>query len=130
MRWKARVTKEMLARALKKPNLGARDIIDLKIHSRGTSGRAERIEVVTKNGPVILQANALRLSLGGTVVRSAFWKDIRRNGSGWMIAGIGYGHGVGLCQWGSRGLGDKGWAYRRILRHYYRGSRVEKWVER
>jgi SpoIID/LytB domain protein len=38
--------------------------------------------------------------------------------------GSGYGHGIGMSQWGSYGLASKGWSYRRILTHYYSGTRV------
>lgn len=35
------------------------------------------------------------------------------------LAGKGNGHGVGLCQVGSKGLADRGWDYKRIIAHYY-----------
>jgi SpoIID/LytB domain protein len=38
--------------------------------------------------------------------------------------GGGWGHGVGLSQWGAYGLARKGWGDVRILRHYYSGTRV------
>ena len=40
------------------------------------------------------------------------------------IEGRGFGHGVGLSQEGARGLAEHGFDYRRILRHYYRGTSV------
>jgi SpoIID/LytB domain protein len=39
--------------------------------------------------------------------------------------GSGYGHGLGLSQWGAEGLAEMGWGFRRILTHFYRGTRVE-----
>jgi stage II sporulation protein D len=39
--------------------------------------------------------------------------------------GSGYGHGIGMSQWGANGLARMGWSYRKILGHYYRGTRVE-----
>lgn len=39
--------------------------------------------------------------------------------------GRGWGHGVGMSQWGARGLAERGWSAERILRHYYRGTRIE-----
>ena len=38
-----------------------------------------------------------------------------------VIDGRGWGHGVGMSQWGARGYAEQGWRYDRILRHYYRG---------
>jgi len=40
------------------------------------------------------------------------------------IDGRGFGHGVGLSQEGARGFAEHGFDYRRILRHYYRGTSV------
>jgi len=40
------------------------------------------------------------------------------------ILGRGWGHGVGMSQWGARGLAAQGMGYRDILRHYYPGTRV------
>ena len=39
--------------------------------------------------------------------------------------GSGYGHGIGMSQWGAYGLAQQGWSYRRILTHFYRHTRVE-----
>lgn len=35
--------------------------------------------------------------------------------------GSGWGHGAGMSQYGAYGLAEKGWSYRAILKHYYRG---------
>jgi stage II sporulation protein D len=43
-----------------------------------------------------------------------------------VIAGRGWGHGVGLGQWGMLGFAREGWPYARILAHYYRGTTIER----
>jgi stage II sporulation protein D len=40
--------------------------------------------------------------------------------------GSGYGHGVGMSQWGAYGLAQMGWSHSRILRHFYQGTRVDR----
>lgn len=42
--------------------------------------------------------------------------------SGWLLRGRGFGHGVGMSQWGAYGLASQGMDYARILQHYYRGT--------
>jgi stage II sporulation protein D len=42
-----------------------------------------------------------------------------------MIEGRGWGHGVGMSQWGAEGFALHGWTYREILAHYYPGTRLE-----
>lgn len=39
---------------------------------------------------------------------------------------VGYGHGVGMCQYGANGMAKRGWNYHQILRHYYQGIQFRK----
>ena len=41
-----------------------------------------------------------------------------------LVRGQGYGHGVGMSQWGAHGLAEQGADFRTILQHYYRGAEV------
>jgi len=43
-----------------------------------------------------------------------------------VLTGKGYGHGVGLCQWGVRGSALRGMDYKQILKKYYPGAEVRK----
>jgi stage II sporulation protein D len=44
----------------------------------------------------------------------------------WTVRGAGWGHGVGLSQWGTYGYARKGYNYRQILSHYYTGTQVAR----
>ena len=41
-----------------------------------------------------------------------------------LVRGQGFGHGVGMSQWGAHGLAEQGADFRAILGHYYRGAEV------
>lgn len=45
-----------------------------------------------------------------------------------LAIGRGYGHGVGMSQWGAHGLAQRGQSYDQILRHYYRGTELRPYV--
>lgn len=47
-------------------------------------------------------------------------------GSKWIVKGRGYGHGVGMSQWGAYGYAERGASYRKILGHYYSGTKIGK----
>ena len=47
---------------------------------------------------------------------------IRRRGSMITINGRGYGHHIGLCQWGARQMVNDGWDYQSVLQFYYPGT--------
>jgi len=56
---------------------------------------------------------------------------VKRSGDGtWLFNGRGYGHGVGLCQWGACGRALAGVPYDRILAHYYAGVTLEQTAPR
>ena len=38
------------------------------------------------------------------------------------VSGHGWGHGLGMSQWGAYGYAKHGWTYKRILAHYYAGT--------
>jgi stage II sporulation protein D len=43
----------------------------------------------------------------------------------WVVRGAGFGHGVGMSQYGAYGMAQAGAGYRRILAHYYRGTAID-----
>ena len=43
----------------------------------------------------------------------------------WTARGAGFGHGVGMSQYGAYGMAQQGSGYRRILAHYYRGASID-----
>lgn len=65
-----------------------------------------------------LTANDFRQRLGFQELKSTQF-EVKKEGDVFVFQGRGFGHGVGLCQWGSRTLGQRGMNFRDILRHYY-----------
>ncbi|MDP9135237.1 MAG: stage II sporulation protein SpoIID, partial [Actinomycetota bacterium] len=41
-----------------------------------------------------------------------------------VVRGAGFGHGIGMSQYGAYGMAQNGWSYARILRHYYKGTKL------
>jgi len=48
------------------------------------------------------------------------------DGSGWVFKTRGFGHGVGLCQYGADGMAKDGYEYREILDHYFQNILAER----
>ncbi len=80
---------------------------------------------VVLNDEVRMAAGAFRLSVGADLLRSARF-TVQRRGGRFIFRGGGYGHGVGLCQWGARGLAEAGRTWRQILAHYYPGASLRQ----
>ncbi len=66
----------------------------------------------------------LRNSNEGILFSSNFTISI--SGDEIKLNGKGYGHGVGLCQWGAIGMSKRGINYKQILKSYFPGTEVEK----
>lgn len=56
--------------------------------------------------------------------------DITKTSMGFDVHGIGYGHGVGMSQWGAKGRGDAGQSYKKILAAYYQSLHTTTWQGR
>jgi stage II sporulation protein D len=92
---------------------------------RGPDGRIRTMELLRTSGPrAEITANRFRLILidafGAQALRSTNF-EARRDGESYVFSGAGYGHGVGMNQWGARYLATNGHSYRDILAYYYTG---------
>lgn len=121
-RWSATFTKAEVLAALRKLGVNLGDFSSVRIAARGPSGRATRIafDGATVSGP------ALRTALGPDRMRSTLLETLRVSGDAVVMGGRGWGHGVGLSQFGALDKARKGWDARRILQHYYSGVRLER----
>ncbi len=95
------------------------------VHTIGTpqytsSGRISYISFAGEDGAATFRGRDLRTALG---LRSTLF-DIAIDGENVTVTGSGYGHGVGMSQWGARNLAEQGWSYEQILQHYYQSTVV------
>ena len=87
------------------------------------SGRATKIRVVDAGGlSILVNADSWRRFIGGMKVPST-WFTIRDDGERIVLEnGHGFGHGVGMCQWGAEYLAEHGLTGEQIIRFYYPGA--------
>ena len=52
--------------------------------------------------------------------------SIEKSGNDFIFYGRGWGHGVGMCQWGAMAMAEQGWTAEQILSHYYPGTVIRK----
>jgi len=103
---------------------GALDIGDVKgltILERSPSLRVVRLAVEHSRGAVVFKGTEFRRFLGYDVLRSTLFVAVMSDGAV-RFEGRGWGHGVGLSQFGAKGMAERGYAYRQILEHYYPGT--------
>ena len=96
------------------------------VSERSREGRAVRVRL---DGSREISGgefrSALNAALGARTVRSTFF-DLRRRGDDYVLDGRGYGHGVGMSQYGARAQAREGRSYQEILAYYFPGTVVER----
>jgi len=111
----AKVAAALAAKGVKPP------IRRVSVSRPGPRGHADRIRLEHAGGTTELSSRAFRKAIGPRHLRSTRFR-ISLEGDQVVIRGGGWGHGVGLCQWGARGMALEGKSGREILAHYYPGA--------
>ena len=134
-RWRKRSSMIQLTKDLKKylerikhPLSSLESIEEMKIVSRSNSGRILQLDVMTDKGIVKLEKNEVRSAFGpprSTLFYLEPFYDQNQNLAGYAFVGGGFGHGVGLSQFGSYNLAQIGWSAEKILQFYYPNTKLE-----
>lgn len=119
--WEEQTTLYEIKNSLKKKYKGIGAIS--RITFKKSSGRVTLVTVIHKNGILNLPGNEFRLLFPEKKIKSLFF-DAVKTGDGLTLYGHGWGHGVGLCQWGARGMSMDRVKYRDILKYYYKGIHI------
>lgn len=109
-------------------------ITAVRIDGRTPSDRVASMTVQTSGGSYTVRGNDVRFVLrpqGTTILNSTYFTAESRLGPSGEIEtltlnGGGYGHGIGMCQWGAIGRARAGQDYRTILTTYYPGTTVSR----
>lgn len=117
--WDCLLTPGDLKDRLNRYGLNVGRVRKLEMLGRSPAGRALKIRVITDSGDYVLKSNAFRIKVGATRLKSLLL-DIEIQEDGVLLKGKGYGHGVGMSQWGARVMAQEGFDYREILKHYYK----------
>lgn len=92
--------------------------INTKVLSTTTTGRVKKIKISDKT----FTGDEIRSLLK---IKSSYF-SISQNGDSIMVTTKGYGHGVGMSQYGALAMALKGYKYDEILKYYYQGVEIKK----
>ena len=120
--WRADFTAAEFIAACRNAGAKVSSCKSIRIGQKGKSGRVVTLVV---DGTAV-NAARLRISLGSTKMRSTLLTELSVEGDIIHMSGLGYGHGVGLSQWGAHALAQRGWSAEEIALHYYKGLHVVK----
>ncbi len=125
---KAHVATKLLQRYPKLKPLG--EITNIRPAGQSRYGEFSRLTKVKLLGSTgksdFLRAEDLRLTIDptGRKLKSTICKIIKMGDKWAFLSGRGWGHGVGMCQYGAEGMARGGKNTEQILQHYYPGSKI------
>jgi len=106
---------------------GIGTLYDINVKKVGYSRRPVELEIIGSNGIKTLKGGKIRSAL--RLPEQLFVMNKRYSGSivsSYTFTGRGWGHGVGMCQYGAFGLAKVGVKYNEIIKHYYSNVDVAK----
>jgi stage II sporulation protein D len=109
-------------------------LADVRVQRTGRSGRVAEVRIAVARGEVPVFGPDLRrvfLKPDGRLLGSTAFQLAVEKRSGQVervrASGAGWGHGVGMCQWGAVGRARAGQDVRTIISTYFPGTRLERW---
>ena len=121
-RWEQIIDAGEVAASLEERSKGVGEVLALRILSYSESGRVTSLEVTGSAGSTVLSGTNLT-----KLLREWGLKSTRFAMAGSLVArGDGWGHGVGMSQYGAKSLAQSGYGYAQILGFYYPGTALQR----
>lgn len=126
--WTAEVSIGAVQARLGRSVRGIGTLTDLRIAARGSSRRVIDLEVVGTQGIGHVRGGRIRSALGLKEQLFVIDRVYNENDrvAGFIFTGRGWGHGVGMCQFGAYGLAKQGLTVDQILKTYYTGIELTR----
>lgn len=124
--WKRNFKSQDVQELLNQKGYKIGSIKDVAIVGKNRSGRITFLRFEDRDGKVLLIAGKdFRDIVGPNIVRSNKY-NVEMKGYYFDLIGVGWGHGVGMCQWGANQMSQEGFTYEQILEFYYPGAKLVK----
>ncbi|MBP7216760.1 MAG: SpoIID/LytB domain-containing protein [Candidatus Omnitrophica bacterium] len=122
LRWDYRIAIGEAEKILQRKGLFSGSLSDIRIERKDASGRIVDLSLVGKHKRTIAGKD-FREAIGPDKIRSLNF-TIAKQGGAFVMEGLGWGHGVGLCQWGAYFMAKQGRTFKDIVQHYYPGADI------
>lgn len=121
--WEADLTHSAFTWKMKSWGSKIGDLVRVEVMGRTESGRVSQVRLIGTRGDEVMMVEKLRSLIGYNVLKSGFF-EVEKTSTGILFKGEGWGHGVGLCQFGAQRMAERGATYKEILAHYFPGSKI------
>ncbi len=133
--WKASIPGSTITSFVQKHSDLSGPVINIKIDQREKavqcpSDRVKRVVTLqfeTANGVAILDCESFKRAVGWATLKSCKIEKIEKAADNtFVFSGCGFGHGVGMCQDGAKGMAKQKKTYKEILKFYFPYSKIEE----
>ena len=120
--WEMRLDPAVVATHMTAAGHHVGSVHQVRVLATSESGRVERLEVIGSAGRVVLGSTEARAQARAWGLKSTLF----RMAGDLVVRGEGWGHGVGMSQYGARALALAGYSYGQILGFYYPATQLQR----
>lgn len=124
--WTSEVSESFIREKLIAAGYKVGTIKKISYSGKTAGGAAKEVTISHSKGKLKLNAYTFRLTVDAFKIKSTMFSSIKHKNKNFVFTGKGWGHKVGLCQWGAKAMGDKKISYKKILDYYYPGTDIGK----
>lgn len=118
--WSAQIEKSAILFSMQKLGKNLASVNTFLVGQKDDSGRALTFVI----GGTEVKANDFRIAVGSTIIKSCKITDIKIDNSTITLSGVGYGHGVGMSQYGANILALQNKDYNNILLYFFKNCQI------
>lgn len=123
--WEYKILFDTIVSRLRGAGYSSGKIEKIKAAGHTSGGRVKQVLIKHSKGELRIPSGKFRTAIGSDKIRSTNFVVKYKNRVAYFN-GHGWGHGVGMCQWGAKGMAESGRDYKEILEHYYKNTKVIK----
>lgn len=122
-RWERRIPRQLFENSLRQAGLPVGSLKALTPHLWSSAGRVKEVRILHSQGELFLKGEDTRRIIGYKTLPSTQF-EVVATAPDIILRGKGYGHGVGLCQWGTKVQAEQGRSFSEIIEYYYPGVQI------
>lgn len=124
-RWEKKIKLHEIRDKFVRAGYSINEIQNIAVKERYETGFVKSIEIKADHKVYTISAKEFRHIIGVNILRSRRFL-LKTKGDYLYITGYGWGHGIGMCQWGAYGMALRGYNFKQILNYYYPGAEIKK----
>ena len=122
--WSATLSADAIVSTLEDMGHEIGELENINIGDQDETGRIIDLEFVGSEGSADVKAANFRVEYDPRELRSTKIDELSEENGNYVFEGSGFGHGVGMSQWGAYVMGLEGTAPEEIVKHYFEGIEV------